>query len=331
MTTILLDDLNWCATALIPATAAAIVGAWCGRWVRSRRTLVLPAYAAAVIGLLSAVALFGLVCVIVLQVGLDSFKRWPMIGAEQIVWISSDFAGSEFEFSRIAVLGWYGVFIGVPLLVAFATSLSRGSDNGISEGLRFSLGQLLLVVATLSVALAVWEAVRRPALAYARAYEVAQDTWGPRGFDLEVNSQGDVCCLIRRWDAQSTSLNAPVMRDIAALPALEELDLSGRTLPDGAMRMLREMRTLRVLNLEETNITDQDLADIGQLDVNELYLSSTRITDEGLMYLSYLAHPKESGEAGVIMVGVYDTSVTSEGIDNLKSTGGEWDIGSDLQ
>ncbi len=156
-------------------------------------------------------------------------------------------------------------------------------------------------------------------------------TRGARGFDLEVNSQGDVCCLIRRWDAQSTSLNAPVMRDIAALPALEELDLSGRTLPDGAMRMLRETRTLRVLNLEETNITDQDLADIGQLDVNELDLSSTRITDEGLMYLSYLAHPKESGEAGLIMVGVYDTSVTAEGIDNLKSTGGEWDITSDVR
>ncbi len=142
--------------------------------------LVLPAYAAAVMGLSAAVALFGLVCVIALQVGLDSFKRWPMIGAEQIVWISSDFAGSEFEFSRIAVLGWYGAFIGVPLLVAFATSMSRGSDHDIYEGLRFSLGQLLLVVATLCVALAVWQAVRRPALAYAQAYEVAQDTWGAR-------------------------------------------------------------------------------------------------------------------------------------------------------
>jgi len=78
------------------------------------------------------------------------------------------------------------------------------------------------------------------------------------------------------------------------------------------------MKSLLVLSLSNTSITDAGLARIGELEeLRSLDLSRTKITDRGLSQLGVLAKLSELGLA--------DTAVTDEGLKVLASLKGERD------
>jgi len=77
--------------------------------------------------------------------------------------------------------------------------------------------------------------------------------------------------------------------DIAMLKpfvSLETLVLSGKELPPGAIEHIAQLEKLKELSLDQTQISDEDLAGLaGSQGIEELRLYSERITDDGLKYL----------------------------------------------
>ena len=126
----------------------------------------------------------------------------------------------------------------------------------------------------------------------------------------------------------------PLMPLIADLRGIEILNLYTCQVSDDDLRCLKELRTLRVLNLPGS-ITDDGLAHVANLTrLEALDLNSTKVTDEGLAHLQRLRELRfldlsgtEITDAGLThlrglrqleALGLGETRVTDEGLAKLK-------------
>lgn len=79
------------------------------------------------------------------------------------------------------------------------------------------------------------------------------------------------------------------LSSLAAIPALESLDLSGSRIAAGALTHLRRTKSMRELYLADASISDADMPAIAELTgLTVLDLSGTRITDAGLRGIGVL-------------------------------------------
>lgn len=126
----------------------------------------------------------------------------------------------------------------------------------------------------------------------------------------------------------------PLMPQIAELRGIEILSLFECQVSDDDLRSLKELRTLRVLDLPEA-IADDGLAHVANLtQLEALDLSGTKITDEGLVHLQRLRKLRvldlsgtEITDAGLThlrglrqleALNLGETRVTDEGLAKLK-------------
>lgn len=102
------------------------------------------------------------------------------------------------------------------------------------------------------------------------------------------------------------------LEDLAALPELQQLELTGTRVDAAGLARLRSLPNLWILNLCGTNVTDTDLEQISELPCLEwLNLTNTGITDKGLERLKSLSHLR--------LLHLTNTRVTENGVKRLQS------------
>jgi hypothetical protein len=90
-----------------------------------------------------------------------------------------------------------------------------------------------------------------------------------------------------------------------------EVNLEGRRLFDDDLKVLKPLKNLRKLDLEETGITDEGLKHLSGLTaLEDLDLEETRVTDAGMDHLTGLKNLKR--------INLDDTRVTDAGVKKLK-------------
>lgn len=117
----------------------------------------------------------------------------------------------------------------------------------------------------------------------------------------------------RRADLRSVVGQVPVevLAQLARIPSIQELDLSGVQIQDQDLASLAALKNLAVLHLENTPITDAGLPHLGKLEkLSYLNLFGTAVTDAGLGHLTALKHLKSLYVAG--------TKVTARGVAELR-------------
>ena len=126
-------------------------------------------------------------------------------------------------------------------------------------------------------------------------------------------------------------------RALTRLPYLMYLDLRGSSITDADLADLKPvLRHLRSLDLSQTHITDQGLAQLsGPTDLIELDLSETAVTGQGFQHLENLTHltwlrmsgtpvtdddlVHLQGLTGLIGLALANTSVTDAGLIHLEA------------
>ncbi len=117
----------------------------------------------------------------------------------------------------------------------------------------------------------------------------------------------------RRADLQSVGDKVPTeaLRQLARIPSIQELNLSGVQLSDQDLASLAALKNLTELHLENTSITDAGLPHLAKLEnLTYLNLFGTAVTDGGLKNLAVLKHLQSLYLAG--------TKVTAGGVTALK-------------
>ncbi len=117
----------------------------------------------------------------------------------------------------------------------------------------------------------------------------------------------------RRADLRTIAEKAleEVLPQLARIPSIQELDLSGLPLADQSLAILAALKNISALHLENTPITDAGLPHLGSLEkLTYLNLFGTAVTDAGLKHLAGLSHLKSLYLAG--------TKVTTQGVSELK-------------
>ena len=101
---------------------------------------------------------------------------------------------------------------------------------------------------------------------------------------LDRDSAGHVVAVFcpRRKDAES------VLRELVALPMLNELDLQGSNVTDDGAAPLAKLATLRKLNVVNTRMTGAGLRHLVPLSLYELHCNPQKDADLGLMYVGKL-------------------------------------------
>lgn len=92
---------------------------------------------------------------------------------------------------------------------------------------------------------------------------------------------------LRGLDLAGTATSAAVLTTLAALPVLEEIDLADTAADDTTARALLTRPSLRVLRLDGAAISNRGLRSAPAA-LRELYLSRTKISDDGLAALGPL-------------------------------------------
>lgn len=130
--------------------------------------------------------------------------------------------------------------------------------------------------------------VKGPGLRHFGALESLDVTLCPLG-DLAPVAQ--MKGLRRLWAGDTFVAD---LAPLAALTALEDLDLHGTAIRDEAVAHLRGLRALRRLELQGTNLSDEAVATLATLgNLESLNLYRTRITNAGLERLSRLPKLRE--------------------------------------
>lgn len=117
----------------------------------------------------------------------------------------------------------------------------------------------------------------------------------------------------RRADLRSVGdkVSAEVMSQLARIPSIQELNLSGVPLRDQDLANLAALKNLGVLHLENTPITDAGLVHLGKFEkLTFLNLFGTAVTDAGLKNLVELKHLRSLYLAG--------TKATVQGMSALR-------------
>ena len=104
------------------------------------------------------------------------------------------------------------------------------------------------------------------------------------------------------------------IKNAADLPkdkyTLMDLGVGSTPATDADLIRLKELKDLRRLSLDHTQVTDAGLTHLKPLVLNWLSLHSTKVTDVGLVHL------KELDALGGL--GLFDTQVTDVGLAHLK-------------
>jgi hypothetical protein len=157
------------------------------------------------------------------------------------------------------------------------------------------------------------------------------------GAKVQLNDDGDVTGL--HFPAESTATDADLAR-LTSLPGLDRvetlgvyvqrfsgdslkcilslrlpnittLNLSGSSVTDTSLALVKNMTTLRNLHVRRTQISDDGLAHVKELpNLEYLDVSSTKVTDAGLKHLSGLYRLRT--------LGVVKCRVTKAGIEEFK-------------
>ena len=135
-----------------------------------------------------------------------------------------------------------------------------------------------------------------------------QPTWRDRPYQW---LGGDECWgQVVRVLLNHTAATDDDLRRLAALPALEELELAGTNITDGGLPLLHACPQLRYVDLADTSISDEGLAHLAALGrLEALSLDRTRISDDGLRHLTRLE--------GLQSLTLRGTGITDEGVPYL--------------
>ena len=102
-----------------------------------------------------------------------------------------------------------------------------------------------------------------------------------------------------------------LIRLLAEMPELEQLNLRRVLVGDRVSQELQQLSKLTFLSLDDSRITDQGLKDVARIhSLKELSLCSTKISDAGLMYLTNLANLEE--------VFVHECKLSDEGFARFR-------------
>jgi Leucine Rich repeat len=102
-----------------------------------------------------------------------------------------------------------------------------------------------------------------------------------------------------------------VVKELAALKHLRELDLSWAQVTDAGLKELTSLKGLQALDLSFTEVTDAGLRELKDLEnLRELRLHSLKVTDKGLEHLKSLSRLQK--------LGLYGTKVTDKGAASLQ-------------
>jgi len=109
--------------------------------------------------------------------------------------------------------------------------------------------------------------------------------------DQEVVDYLNALPFLKRLDLQKCQFDGHILLRLSRFHYLEELHVSDCQVPLGhIVSQLDELTRLEILRLENAGISDEHLAELGQLgSVRDFYLAGNElITDRGLMYLGKL-------------------------------------------
>jgi hypothetical protein len=99
------------------------------------------------------------------------------------------------------------------------------------------------------------------------------------------------------------------LRFLAALPYVEDIRLAATDVDDEGIPLLHQCPKLRILDLEQTSITDEGLAQLAGLRLEALMLDRTAITDDGLRHLAAFENLESLTLRG--------TAITDRGVPHL--------------
>jgi hypothetical protein len=132
------------------------------------------------------------------------------------------------------------------------------------------------------------------------------------------NSKGIITDQVNNivYTLDFTGLNEKIAdKDLEYIPYLFEVSaihLSGcKQITDEGLKYLINLKNLKNLNLDKTNITDSGLKYIKEIKTLQyIDLTSTKVTDKGIQQLSILTELKN--------LVVYKTKVTKKGVEELQ-------------
>lgn len=113
-------------------------------------------------------------------------------------------------------------------------------------------------------------------------------------------------------DLKGKPINDQLFNELRKLPKLENLNLNDTTITDSEMAHLAHLHNLQYVALWNTNVGDAGLAHLAGLHkMYALILDGTKVTDEGLKHLEGLTNLEE-------WLGICDTEVSDAGLQHFK-------------
>ncbi|MFK7765778.1 MAG: leucine-rich repeat domain-containing protein [Mariniblastus sp.] len=108
-------------------------------------------------------------------------------------------------------------------------------------------------------------------------------------------------------DCNRVSING--LRSLAQCPNLSFLKVYGKNIDDAGMEVVATMRAMKVLGVNDTRVTDKGIKKLAGLDLRELHLFRTQVSDEGAKVISQMPN--------IVTLNLRDTKVSDEGIAHL--------------
>ncbi|HWB08324.1 MAG TPA: hypothetical protein VG826_03835 [Pirellulales bacterium] len=147
---------------------------------------------------------------------------------------------------------------------------------------RLAMGFLPLLVLAGALALALPQRLEE----WRRADVTAE--WEPRGFQVAFDDDGRISYLTYE---RRRHVSDEACRQIARLPALETLHLTGSKIDDRQLALLAPLPSLLRLSLRNCEVTDAGLKELRRLSrLESLDLVNTRVSDAGLAHLAALSN-----------------------------------------
>ena len=108
-------------------------------------------------------------------------------------------------------------------------------------------------------------------------------------------------------DCNRVSING--LRSLAQCPKLSFLKVYGKSIDDSCMDVVATMKSLKVLGLNDTRVTDVGMEKLADLDLRELHLFRTKVSDVGAKVISQMPN--------IATLNLRDTKLSDEGIGHL--------------
>ena len=99
------------------------------------------------------------------------------------------------------------------------------------------------------------------------------------------------------------------LRSLAQCPKLSFLKVYGKSIDDAGMEVVGTMKSLKVLGLNDSRVTDEGIAKLADLDLRELHLFRTQVGDSGAKVISQMPN--------MVTLNLRDTKLSDEGVGHL--------------